>query len=43
MAKTRIENAVAEVIKEGKNVTYDLAAENPVGTKEMTAAIIEKI
>lgn len=42
-AAQRIENAVASVIKEGKKVTYDLARKKPVGTKEMTKAIIQKI
>ncbi|MCS7180099.1 MAG: isocitrate/isopropylmalate dehydrogenase family protein [bacterium] len=44
-AAERIENALAFVIQEGKNVTYDF--KNPdekfVGTKEMGEAIIEKI
>jgi len=42
----KLENAVAAVIAEGKNVTYDMKAdrENPtaVGTREMADAIIEK-
>jgi isocitrate dehydrogenase (NAD+) len=38
-----IRKAVAAVIKEGKNLTYDLKDRNPVGTKQMTKAIIEKI
>jgi len=42
-AANKIEKAVISVIKEAKNVTYDLAKKNPVGTKQMTEAIIEKI
>jgi isocitrate dehydrogenase (NAD+) len=42
-----LENAVAEVIEEGKYLTYDfkLKRDDPtaVGTKEMTNAIIEKL
>ena len=43
----RLENAVAQVIAEGKRVTYDLKAnrDDPtaVGTSEMADAIIEKV
>ncbi|MDP1853974.1 MAG: isocitrate/isopropylmalate dehydrogenase family protein [Candidatus Omnitrophota bacterium] len=42
----RLENAVRDVIKEGKFVTYDfrLRKDEPsVGTREMAAAIIEKL
>ena len=43
----RLENAVAAVIAEGKNVTYDMKADRndptAVGTSEMADAIIEKI
>ena len=46
-AADRLEKAVAEVIKEGKNVTYDLKQNKDdttaVGTKEMADAIIRKI
>ncbi len=46
-AADKLEKAVAAVIKEGKNVTYDLKPnrDDPtaVGTKEMADAIIEKI
>ncbi len=44
-AAKKIENAVSEVIKEGKKVTYDLAKKSSqaVGTKEMAEAIIKKI
>lgn len=41
-----IEKATFKVIEEGKSVTYDVArvyGVNPVGTKEMGEAIIEKI
>jgi len=43
----RLENAVAQVIAEGKRVTYDLKADRDdptaVGTSEMADAIIDKI
>jgi len=39
----KLEGAVAEVIKEGKKVTYDLARDKAVGTKEMTDEVISKI
>ena len=43
----RLENAVAAVIAEGKNVTYDMKADpsdpTAVGTSEMADAIIKKI
>ena len=46
-AAERLERAVAEVIREGKNVTYDMKADRndptAVGTKEMGEAIIEKM
>lgn len=45
-AAEKIEKALAEVIKEGKYVTYDFknpGDENYVGTKEMGNAIIEKL
>jgi len=46
-AADKVEKAVAEVIKEGRSVTYDLKPlrddKTAVGTKEMTDAIIEKI
>ncbi|MBN1157163.1 isocitrate/isopropylmalate dehydrogenase family protein [Candidatus Woesearchaeota archaeon] len=42
-AAERLEKAVAGVIIEGKDVTYDLNKENPVGTKEMADAIVQKI
>jgi isocitrate dehydrogenase (NAD+) len=42
-AATRIQRAVADVIKEGKKVTRDLNAEKYVGTTEMTEAIVERI
>ena len=44
-AAQRVEDAVAAVVAEGKNVTYDLKAsrDDPtaVGTQEMADAIIE--
>ena len=42
----RLEKAVAEVIAEGKNVTYDLKPEAPdtaVGTSQVADAVIEKL
>ncbi|MFN4226842.1 MAG: isocitrate/isopropylmalate dehydrogenase family protein [Candidatus Ratteibacteria bacterium] len=44
-AAERIENALAQVIEEGKNVTYDFKnpGEECVGTFEMGKAIIEKM
>ncbi len=46
-AAKRLENAVAAVIKEGKNVTYDLKPDRndptAVGTREMAQAICEKL
>lgn len=46
-AADRLENAVAEVIREGKDVTYDLKADRDdptaVGTQEMADAICRKL
>ena len=46
-AADRLEQAVADVIREGKEVTYDMKADRndptAVGTKEMGAAIIKKL
>ena len=42
-AASRIENAVAIVIKEGKRVTKDLNPGSPATTDEMAQAIIEKL
>jgi len=42
----RLEKAIAEVIAEGKNVTYDLKPEAPdtaVGTSQVADAVIEKL
>jgi len=42
----KLEKAVAEVIAEGKNVTYDLKPETPdtaVGTSQVAEAVIEKL
>jgi len=39
----KLDKAVRAVIKEGKNVTYDINSKNPVGTKQMAYAIIKKI
>jgi len=42
-AATKIHNAVAKVLKEGKNVTKDLNPHSTTGTVEMTDAIINTI
>ena len=46
-AANRLEKAVAEVIREGKEVTYDMKADrtdpSAVGTREMGQAIIERM
>lgn len=42
-ASNIIEKSVIKVLREGKHVTYDLKSKNPVGTKEMTKAIIKYI
>lgn len=42
-AAADLERAVLAVIKEGKQVTYDLKPTVPVGTKEMANAIIAKL
>jgi len=39
----RLEKAIAEVIAEGKNVTYDLNLGNPVGTSQVADAVIERL
>ena len=42
-AASRIQRAIAEVVKEGRNVTKDLNPDQFVGTTEMTDAIVGKI
>jgi isocitrate dehydrogenase (NAD+) len=42
-AAGKIQRAIAEVIAEGKKVTRDLNPDHPVGTVEMTDAIVERI
>jgi len=44
-AADRLERAIAEVIAEGKNVTYDMKHDNTqaVGTSEVADAVIEKL
>jgi len=42
-AADRMETAIAEVIAEGKNLTYDIKPDNPVGTSQVADAIIEKL
>jgi len=42
----RLETAIAEVIAEGKNVTYDLKPQSPdtaVGTSQVADAVIERL
>jgi len=39
----RLEKAIAAVIAEGKNVTYDLRSQQPVGTSQVADAVIEKL
>lgn len=42
-AARKIQRSIAEVIREGKNVTRDLNPERYVGTVEMTDSIVDKI
>jgi isocitrate dehydrogenase (NAD+) len=42
-AAARVEAAVQAVIAEGKQVTYDLATGDPVGTQEMAEAIAARV
>jgi isocitrate dehydrogenase (NAD+) len=46
-AAQRLENTIAEVVKEGKNITYDLLPEEQrsraVGTSQVADAIVEKL
>ncbi len=42
-AADRIESAVSDVIRDGTRVTRDLNPDGPVGTKEMTDAIVKRI
>ena len=42
-AADRLEKAIAAVIAEGKNVTYDLRSTKPVGTSQVADAVIEKL
>ncbi len=42
-AAQKVEKAVADIIYEGKHVTYDLAKGTPVGTQAMGQAIAERI
>jgi len=39
----RLEKAIAEVIAEGKNVTYDLKPGSPIGTSQVADAVIERL
>ena len=46
-AAARLEQAVAEIIEEGKDVTYDMKADRndptTVGTQEMAEAICRRV
>ena len=42
-AADRLEGAIAEVIAEGRSLTYDLKPDNPVGTSQVADAIIAKL
>jgi isocitrate dehydrogenase (NAD+) len=42
-AAARLEQAIAGVIAEGKNVTYDIKSSGPVGTSQVAEAVIEKL
>ena len=39
----RLEKAIAAVIAEGKNVTYDLRPRQPVGTSQVADAVVKKL
>jgi isocitrate dehydrogenase (NAD+) len=39
----KLQTAIAEVIAEGKNLTYDLNPHNPVGTSQVADAVIERL
>jgi isocitrate dehydrogenase (NAD+) len=39
----KLEKTIAAVIAEGKNLTYDLKPDNPVGTSQVADAVIEKL
>jgi len=42
-AAARLEKAIAKVIAEGKNVTYDIKPAGAVGTAQVAEAVIEKL
>jgi isocitrate dehydrogenase (NAD+) len=42
-AADRLESAIAEVLAEGKNLTYDLKPDSPVGTSQVADAVVEKL
>jgi isocitrate dehydrogenase (NAD+) len=42
-AAAKLEKAIAQVIAEGKNVTYDIKPTGPVGTSQVAEAVIEKL
>lgn len=42
-AATRVERAVEEVVREGRTVTYDIAAGEPASTSEVAAAVARRL
>jgi len=42
-AADKLEKAIADVIAEGKNLTYDLKPDNPAGTSQVASAVIEQL
>lgn len=42
-AAARLEKAIAEVIAESKNLTYDMKPTDPVGTSQVADAVIKKL
>ena len=42
-AADRLEKAIADVIAEGRNLTYDLKPDSPVGTSQVAEAVIQKL
>ena len=42
-AADRLEKAIADVIAEGKNLTYDLKPDSPVGMSQVAEAVVQKM
>jgi isocitrate dehydrogenase (NAD+) len=42
-AADKLEGAIAEVILEGRKLTYDLKPDSPVGTSEVADAVVGKL